>query len=100
MDVTRSSKSKEHASTHWLPWWSLCGVCKSWGVLPDTWREQNDFLFFLITCHFKKLKIVGMIYKPEVILQAAGDGLVIPGVWVKVHICRSFGRWKGQINLC
>ncbi len=54
----------------------------------------------LITCHFKKLKIVGIIYKPEVILQAAGDGLVIPGVWVKVHICRSFGRWKGQMSLC
>jgi len=42
--------------------------------------------------------MMAIIYEPEVILQATGDGLVIPGVWVKVHICRSFGCWKGQMN--
>lgn len=62
----------------------------------------NGIAYFtsLITWHFQKVKMMAIIYKPEVILQATGDGLVIPGVWVEVHICRSFGCWKGQMNSC
>lgn len=60
--------------------------------------NRMTYFISLITCHFQKVKIMLIIYKPEVILQATSDGLVIPGVWVKVHICRSFGCWKGKMN--
>lgn len=33
----------------------------------------------------------GLSYEPEVILETTGDRLVIPSIWIKVHINWCFG---------